>query len=214
MDNEFQTSFIPKKPLAEERVVRERPVSIFSLVATIAFFVALISAGSIYFYKITLTNQVANQTASLERAKAAFEPSLVEVLQTLDKRIIASKEILANHMTASPVLKSLENLTLKSIRFTKFDYEVSKDQGTKIDVIMSGQAKSYTSIALQSDKLGENKYIKNVVFSNLVLDAQGNVGFDLKFSVDPAFVMYGSAISSTGAIPAISPINNTNGAAI
>lgn len=198
MDNDFQTSFIPKKPLAEERVIREKPVSIFSLVATIAFFVTLISTGGVYFYKITLTKQVAGQTASLERAKAAFEPSLVDVLQTLDKRINASKEILANHLTTSPVLKSLEDLTLKSVRFTKFDYQVSKESGIKIDVTMSGQAKSYTSIALQSDKLGENKYIKNVVFSNLVLDAQGNVGFDLKFSVDPAFVMYGSTIGNAG----------------
>ncbi len=206
MDDNFQTSFIPKKPLAEERVIQERPVSIFSLVATIAFFVTLISAGGVYFYKITLTNQVASQTASLERAKAAFEPSLVETLQTLDKRINASKEILANHITASPILKSLEDLTLKSVRFTKFDYEISKDGGTKIDVTMTGQARSYTSIALQSDMLGQNKYIKNVVFSNLVLDAQGNVGFDLKFSVDPAFVMYGSTISNATATGNNNPI--------
>jgi hypothetical protein len=68
---------------------------------------------------------------------------------------------------------------------------------------MSGSASSYTSIALQSDMFGRNKYFQDVVFSNLQLDSAGNVGFDLEFTVDPAYVNYKSA---TGSAAIINPV--------
>ncbi|MFA5933820.1 MAG: hypothetical protein WC795_01165 [Candidatus Paceibacterota bacterium] len=194
MDKDFQTSFIPKKPLAEERVVRERPVNIFSFFATVIFFASLVSGAGVYFYKIVLTRQVAEMNTSLERAKEAFEPGLILDLQNLDKRLNSSKEILANHLVLSPLFKTLQDLTLKSVRFTKFDYSALSEQG--ISIKLSGQARSYTSVALQSDALAKNKYIKDPVFSNLNLDDRGNVTFDLSFMVDPSFLRYQSLASN------------------
>ncbi|MCU0660618.1 MAG: hypothetical protein MUD00_03365 [Candidatus Pacebacteria bacterium] len=206
MDSDFKTSFIPKKPLAEERVpVKTRSFGLVSLIAGVIFFATLLAGVGVYLYKSSLTSQVAELSTSLARARAAFEPSLVETLQTLDKRLNASKEVLALHTTVSPIFRSLEDLTLKSVRFTKFGYEVDPDTN-RITVKMSGTARSYTSIALQSDMLGKNKYFRDVVFSNLQLDAAGNVGFDLGFSVDPAYLNYSNTISaqsapSSGTVP-------------
>lgn len=202
MDPDFKTSFIPKKPLAEEPaavVSHARGKSLVSLVATIIFFATLASAGAVYLYKATLTTQVAELSASLVRARQAFEPSLVEILQTLDKRLIAAKEVLANHVTASPILRSLEELTLKSVRYTKFEYKIG-DDGKTVKVAMTGVARSYTSVALQSDMLGRNKYIQDVVFSNLQLDSAGNVGFNLAFNVDPAFLSFANVASGASSI--------------
>lgn len=201
MDSDFKTSFIPKKPLAEERVpVKTRSFGLLSLIAGVVFFATLLAAGGVYLYKSSLTSQVAELSASLARARAAFEPSLVETLQTLDKRLNASKEVLSSHATVSPIFRSLEDLTLKSVRFTKFAYEIDPD--TKlISVKMSGTARSYTSIALESDMLGRNKYFRDVVFSNLQLDAAGNVGFDLAFAVDPAYLNYSNMIGTQSVSP-------------
>mgnify|MGYP001601291959 CR=1 FL=1 len=207
-NSDFQTSFIPKKPLAEERVqVKTRSFGLLSLISTIIFFATLVTAGGIYVYKSSLASQVTELSASLDRARSAFEPSLVETLQTLDKRFTASKEVLANHSTLSPVFTSLEDLTLKSVRFTKFTYEIPADTGV-LTVKMTGSARSYTSIALQSDMLGRNKYFKDVVFSNLQLDAAGNVGFDLEFSIDPAFLNYKNVTSGGSQIISGIPTNS------
>jgi hypothetical protein len=194
MDKEFQTSFIPKKPLAEVRTPAPKPVNIFSFIAMILFFASLISAGGVYFYKVLLTKRIADMGVQLARAKDAFEPSLISDLETLDKRINSSKEILSNHILVSPIFKALEEMTLRSIRFSKFSY--TYNAGDKaVGVKISGQAKDYNAIAAQSDILGENKYIKNPVFSNLNLDTKGNVSFDLFFTVDPSFVKYEDALS-------------------
>lgn len=200
--SDFQTSFIPKKPLAEERAPAQAAPKrgLLSLIAGIVFFATIAAAGGVYLYRASLASQVAELSASLDRARSAFEPSLVETLQTLDKRLTAAKEVLANHVTISPIFQSLEDLTLKSVRFTKFTYAIPED--TKLlTVTMTGTARSYTSIALQSDMLGRNKYFQDVVFSNLQLDSAGNVGFDLEFTVDPSYVNYknasGAAITSS-----------------
>jgi hypothetical protein len=55
---------------------------------------------------------------------------------------------------------------------------------------MSGVAMGYRAIALQSDLFAENKNLIDPVFSNLTLDSDANVLFDLDFSVDSNFVNY------------------------
>lgn len=196
MDKEFQTSFIPKKPLTEDKVITERPVSIVTLLATVVFFATLVAGVGAYGYKVILTKQVKGMSESLDLAKNAFEPTLLADLQVLEKRINASQEILTNHIAVSPIFRSLQDLTLKSIRFTKFNYNLAKDGS--IEVKMSGLSPNYNyiTLALQSDVLAKNKYINNPVFSNLNLDEKGNVTFDLAFSVDSSFVRYGSPVAS------------------
>ncbi len=194
MDNNFQTSFIPKKPLATERAAPVRHVSVATLIATVIFFASLASLAGVYLYKSVLTKTIASQSADLARAKAAFEPSLITVLQNLDRRINSGEEILGKHIVVSPIFSALSELTLKSIRFTKFSYSITENPH-KVSVIMSGTAASYKAIALQADALTQNKYILDPLFSNLSLDEKGNVSFDLNFSVDPSLVSYGESLN-------------------
>lgn len=195
MEPNFQTSFIPKKPLTEERVSAAPRVSIVGFLATIIFIVSLVAAGVVYFYKFTLAKSIDTMDAELSQIQKNFDRSLVDEMQRLDKRINAANTLLAGHIMISPIFRSLQDLTLKSIGYTKFSYALSSNDPTgktrKIDVIMSGKAKRYDSIALQSDELVKNKYIKDPIFSNLVLDEiRGIVTFDLSFAVDQTFVNY------------------------
>ncbi len=59
-------------------------------------------------------------------------------------------------------------------------------------VKLSGVAEDYKSIALQADVFNSDKgrSFKNVVFSNLARDKNGNVTFDLQFTVDPSLLSY------------------------
>ena len=106
----------------------------------------------------------------------------------------ASKEVLANHVVVSPVFEALQAETLKSISFTKFAYVYEPLKKT-VDVKMSGKATGYDAIALQSDELVKNKYIKDPVFSNLNVDDKGRVVFDLQFSVDASYVNFDDVLA-------------------
>jgi hypothetical protein len=189
MEQNFQTSFIPKRPIVEDRAVA-KPVSLFLVVSIVIFFSMVVSFGVIYFFKSSLAKNIVAMNEQLDLAKNRFEPAKISQLQSLDKRLRASNKVLANHIAVSPIFKSLSEITLKTIRFTNFSYESGSEQSNTILVKLSGQSVGYRSIALQADLFSKNKNFIDPVFSNLTLDEKGNVLFDLEFSVDRSFVDY------------------------
>ena len=190
MDQNFQTSFIPQKPIVKERVVSARPVGILLVASIFILFATVLGTGGLYFYKGIVAKNIADLQNNLTLAQNRFEPSKITELQVLDKRLIASTEILASHIAVTPIFSALEQMTMETVRYTKFSYTVPDDQNSAVNVKMSGVAIGYRSVALQSDLFAQNKNFIDPVFSNLTLDNSGNVVFDLQFSVDPKFVNY------------------------
>ena len=197
MEQNFQTSFIPKKPMIEERTVASRPISFLTVVSVVIFFTVIIATGALYFYDKVLAKNITKMENDLNLAKNRFEPSKIIQLQVLDKRLRASSEILAKHIAISPIFEALQSITLKTVSYTKFSYDFDDSKNAKIKVKMNGIAIGYRSVAFQSDLFAKNKYLIDPVFSNLLLDDKGNVLFDLEFSVDPTFVDYKKMLETT-----------------
>ncbi|KKR79483.1 MAG: hypothetical protein UU24_C0007G0010 [Candidatus Nomurabacteria bacterium GW2011_GWA2_40_9] len=189
MEQNFQTSFIPKKPIVRE-APSARPVGFLTIISIVIFFTMVISSGGIYFYKASLVSNIAKMEEQLNIAKNRFEPTKITQLQLLDKRLHASNEILASHIAVSPIFKVLSAITMKTVRYTNFSYEMGATPKDRVSVKLTGQAVGYRSVALQSDLFTKNKNLIDPVFSDLALDDKGNVIFNLEFSVDPSFVDY------------------------
>lgn len=201
METTFQTSFIPKQPITETRQSRSSggSVSIFIFISIILLIASIVSAGLVYVYKVTLEKGVARSEEELARAKDAFDGDFIAELQAADKRLRAANDVVESHVVLSPIFEILQSSTLKTVRFTKFSHSIIGTGNTaRVEVKMSGKARDYTAIALQSDALTKSKYIKDPLFSNLTLDEQSNVLFDLTFSVDPQLVLFTNVISKEG----------------
>jgi len=190
MEPNFQTSFIPKKPIVKERAVSARPVGFLFIISLFVLLAVLLATAGLYFYKKIVTKNIADMENTLTLAKNRFEPSKINELQVLDKRLRASSEILKKHIIITPVFNALSELTMKTVRYTKFSYDLGTSKNATVSIKMSGVAIGYRSVALQSDLFTKNKNLIDPVFSNLTLDNLGNVIFDLEFSVDPIFVNY------------------------
>ena len=212
MDQSFQTSFIPKKPVVEERTKASRPMGLFTIIGIFIFVSMALSYAGLYFYKGILTKNITEMEKNLTLAKNRFEPEKISQLKLLDRRLRSSNEILLKHIAVSPIFKALSQVTLKTVRYTKFSYDLAGDKNSQIFVKLNGQAVGYRSVALQADILAKdervNKHIIDPVFSNLSLDDKGNVLFDLEFFVDADFVDYRQALETES--PANSVIENVN----
>ena len=191
MDKEFQTSFIPKKTVIEAPKKIRSGSGALNLFSFIIFIASLISAGGAYFYRESVKTNIDEFKKSLAIAKNQFEPSLITELQILDKRINAANAILDQHVAVSPIFELLQDSTLPTVRYSDFTYEIDPTTNL-VDIQMKGEAKGYNFIALQADLFNDNKFIKNPIFSDLVLDQNGNVDFALTFSVDKSLVSYES----------------------
>lgn len=203
MEQNFQTSFIPKKPVVVERARPTARSGIFLVFSVLVFLAVAVAYGGVYFYQNSLTQSIASKQKALELAKNRFEPGRISELDTLDRRISAAKSILSRHVAVSPIFAILENTTLPGIRYTSFTYELS-DAG-KVTVKLSGESSGYRGIALQSDLLTEDKDVLDPVFSNLSLDNRGNVLFDLTFSVRAELVNYASNLARGGYVMEAAP---------
>ena len=190
MDKNFQTSFIPKKPLAEQEVKEKFTLGIFGFVGIIIFVISTALAAGVYYYEKNLAQQLADKQASLSNARNSLESPLIDSAKVLGRRITDANEILSNHIIVSPIFEALQLNTLKTVQFNHFTYSTADVKG-KIVVQMTGVAKDYTSIALESDQLAKNKNIQNPIFSGLSLDASnGNVTFSLTFTVNSDLVNF------------------------
>lgn len=190
MEQDFQTSFIPKKSIVKERASVARPVGFLVVVSVFILFSVLLVTGALYFYKGILEKQITKKESDLNLTKNRFEPAKIAELQVLDKRLRSSSEILSKHISVTPIFKALQGVTMKTIRYNSFSYEFINGVDSKILVKMDGQGIGYRSIALQADLFTANEHFVNPIFSNLSLNDKGNVLFDLEFSVDPSFVDY------------------------
>ena len=207
MDKNFQTSFIPKKPTVEVAPAEKKfSLGIFGFIGVLIFIISTALAVGVYFYEKNLVTQLADKQSQLNNARNAIEFPLIDSAKILGRRITDANQILSNHIIVSPIFAALQLNTLKSIQFNQFTYTVPIDQSGKVSVSMSGVARDYTSIALESDQLAKNKDIQNPIFSGLSLDPQtGTVSFTLNFTVSSDLVSFVKHVSDYVATPAASP---------
>jgi hypothetical protein len=190
MEPNFQTSFIPKKPMIEERAVAPRPIGFLTIISLFLLITLIIVSVGLYFYKGVVSGNITEMSDYLKTAQSRYEPAKIKELQVLDRRLKAANEILSSHISVTPIFELLQKVTMKTVRYTKFSYSIGTEKDKNVLVKLSGTAVGYRSIALQSDIFTENKQIIDPLFSNLVLDEKGNVMFELEFSVDPSLIDY------------------------
>ncbi|HUC88634.1 MAG TPA: hypothetical protein VMR49_01215 [Candidatus Paceibacterota bacterium] len=220
MENSFQTSFIPKKPVDTEIAAkRSSSTSLFKVITILLLIVMGAASGGLFLYKSYLTSQKEVLSSSLAAARDSFEQSTIDELALFDKRTKAAKQILNSHIVLSPMFALLGNLTIPQIQYTKFSQETT-DSGFSVKI--SGVALDYKSIALQADVFNSSsgRSFKNVVFSNLTKQTNNYVGFDLAFDVDPALLSYeknsllelssAAASAPSNNIPPATNLNNTS----
>ena len=190
MDPKFQTSFIPKQPLAQPAVYRRSGgINLFFLISFIIFFAVLAAAAAVYLYEKTIRANISEISIQLAQARSDLDPVLVKELKRVDSRIQSAKAILGSHHSVAALLALLGESTLSSgVSFESFDYLVDEKV---LKVNIKGVATNFSAVAIQSAAILENPKILNPIFSDVNLDQAGNVNFSLIFTVDPASLQYG-----------------------
>ena len=188
MENSFQTSFIPKKPIISTSSKRESK-SLFGIITTFLLIISIIGSLGMFLYKSYLINRRDSLATSLSSIRDTFEKGTIDELKLYDKRTSIAQQILNGHIVLSPTLTLLGEITIPSIQYTKF---LQKDENNNFSILIKGVARDYRSIALQADMFNTEKghLFKNVVFSNLIRNKNDNIDFDLEFNINPKLLSY------------------------
>jgi hypothetical protein len=203
MEPGIPTSFIPKRPIESGGVVvrhRSSSVGLLSLLTIVVVLGTAAALGLGYVYQRQLASQKAALAKSIDEARDGIGTEFVYDMKRLDARIDGVKSLIDTHVVVTPIFKALEASTLHGVQYKDFSYSTKTDPTTKsstVEVLLTGTAKNYATIALQSDAFAASTLIKNPVFSNLTLDEKTRqINFKLAFSVNAADLSYEAFITS------------------
>lgn len=166
---------------------------LLSLGALVLFVASAALAVAVFLYSQFLVQESASKLEQLGRARAAFDPPLINKMSRLDDRMNAATAILNSHTAPSVLFKVLEQVTLQSVSFQSFSFDAPDAQHMSIK--MQGIAGSVNAIALQADLLNKSGVITNPIFSNIARGPEG-VRFDLTALVNPNSLRFASLAAS------------------
>ena len=217
MEPIVSTSFIPKRPVSSEPIVSSATHRSSVGLLSILTFVIVIGTGlafvGVYLYQQSLISQKASLEQSITTAQNGLGTTFVSDMQRLSLRINGVKSLIQSHVVVSPIFAALQATTLQSVQYKTFTYDFKTDPSTNARVVqvqLTGTARDYATLALQSDAFAQNALIKNPVFSALTVEDKTQlVDFKLSFNVDPASLSYQSFISSTAAASASQVVPTT-----
>ncbi|MES2225098.1 MAG: hypothetical protein V4478_03885 [Patescibacteria group bacterium] len=203
MEPIVSTSFIPKRPVSTEPVRTAHSSAAVGLLSLITFIVVIGTGAAfagVYFYQQSLVSQKAKLQAQITQAQEGLGTSFVTDMKRLSNRIAGVRTVIENHVVVSPIFAALQATTLQSVQYKSFSYTFTTDTGTSaklIQVNITGVARNYATLALQSDAFAKSSLIRNPVFSNLTVeDKTQQVAFKLTFTVNSSDLSYQTFINS------------------
>src|SRR3989344_6497380 len=110
MEPQAGASFIPKKPLVAG-IERNSGIltSVFLLGSILLFVGSVLLAGAVFGYQQYLKGIIQSRGDSLTKARAAYDPSVLESLIRLDGRIKQAHVVMQSHQAPSSVFSFLEH---------------------------------------------------------------------------------------------------------
>ena len=199
METGIKSSFIPHEVSGGGgtlRISQGGAGDLLALASTVMFVASIALAVGVFLYGQFLSVEVNSKLEQLERAKAAFEPALIDELARIDDRMHSASEILSQHVAPSALFKAIEDSTLKSVYFQNLAFEASDPK--LMELKMRGVANSMNAIALQADLFNKSGVIKNPIFSNISRSETG-VRFEVAAQLDPNPIYYEQILNALSA---------------
>lgn len=202
MEPIVSTSFIPKRPVSSESSASSHrsgaSVGLLTIITIIVIVGTIVAFGGVYLYQQSLASQKAKLQQQITAAQNGLGSSFVSDMQRLSQRINGVEILIQSHVVVSPIFAALQATTLQSVQYKTFTYDFKTNGGTgskMVEVVITGIAKDYATLALQSDAYAQSTLIKNPVFSELTVEDKSQmVDFKLVFDVDPSSLSYESFI--------------------
>lgn len=204
-------NFIPHETAVASPALRRNRkglTDLLALVSLVLFVASVALAVGLFLYKEFLGASAASKADQIERAKQAFEPSLIHELTRLDDRMRAAGEILQKHIAPSAFFRMLELSTINSVSFSSLNFEVTDAEHMAIS--MDGVAGSVNGIALQADLFSKGGMLTSPIFSNINRERDG-VHFSLTASVDPKTVNFARFFEASAASLQAQPLESPSG---
>lgn len=185
------TSFVPKQPVGPTRK-QSVANNILMIVAVVLLVVTLAAAGGMFVYSKYLQGLEQSKAQQLLQKQKEISSDSVEQFIRLKNRLLASETLVNQHVQLSQFFDELEKITLQNVRFVSMNIQVAADRTATLN--LTGQAKTFNTLAAQSKAFASEPYIKSAIFSSIAPDSSSKmVNFSISATIDPRLVLESEA---------------------
>lgn len=207
---QFQTSFIPKKPLIAENpgTQTREPVSIFLILSILVFLCSIGSVAGVYLWEKTAIQQQEVYKETLAQNRSSFGEEQLNIFRKLNTKISIAQEHISSHLTPHALFNILSAVTVQTVRYKTFTFTPPAEVNGPIKISMTGEGAGFQAVAYQSDVFASQARIKNPVLADFSVSDNGYVNFSFSGEIDPKDVLYRAQFGSVNSQPVNSiPVN-------
>jgi Tfp pilus assembly protein PilN len=166
--------------------------------------VAIVAAIAIFAYSQFLSHVQAAKAAELQKEQDAVSADTVRDYIRLKDRLSSGETLLNNHIVLSRFFDELETLTLQNVQFQTLTVTVAGDGSAKVE--LSGLAKNFNALAVQSNNVAADKLFKSAIFSGIGFDNNGHIKFTLTADIDPSLIHVSEKDAAAQPAAAVQPL--------
>lgn len=132
--------------------------------------------GGVLFYKNKLTqnlNIIEEKVTELDQKR---DPEMEQIITGLNKQLGTLENLFKEHLYWSRLFGKIEELVVPRVYFSEAKLTLTED---KVNVVLSGNALTYTVLAQQMASFQDESLIKKIEISSISLSTEGGIDFDL-----------------------------------
>ena len=200
MDQKYNTSFIPKKFLAEDvqggapsRYIKQRTlVGPGYFVAILIFALTVGASVFLFIYTRATISSIENDTAELQAMMTEVKPEDIAEFLELERQMTIARELLDNHIAVSELLHKLEEKTLSTVQYGIMDF---KGDNIASSVVLGARTRALANVALQVREYENDRQLVSTALTRLEKDTDlGYITFDTRADILRELLLYNVAI--------------------
>lgn len=198
-------SFIPKRTPTKQARRGPRRMYVFSYIAFILMFGAILTAAAVFIYKLQIEAQMVDRQKTLSDAVNKFDQADLEMVKEFEQRLHFANDRMQHHYSLSRLLTFFETVTAASVQLNGLDITRVGDQTFEIDGGVTTDSFNSTIFQrnlLKNEAITQSAFVEGAKLTQPleqgILPGQSLLGnrtadtvdFELTMQLDPSFVAY------------------------
>ena len=147
---------------------------------------SLLIYGGLLIYRKSLTTKITDLNEAIAQLEAKRDKSLEASIVGADKKLGVVENLFENHFYWSKLFAKIEELVVADVSFSEMKTSLVD---AKMNLTLSGNAKSYTGLAEQMVSFKEDKLFESVELTSLKSSESGGLDFTLSILVSESILM-------------------------
>ncbi len=158
--------------------------TIFSKTGSIVLVLLILSlllSGGLFLYQKKSQKNLNEINQEIEKLESKRSSELESSIYNADKKMNLVENIFTSHIYWSKFLAEIEKLVVPEVYFSESKFNIV---GEQVDVILLGNATTYTGLAKQMVAFSEDKLVEKIDLTKTTLNEDGGIdfGFSILFS--------------------------------